>query len=143
MCRLAAAGLERVEVSELELERGGPSFTVDTLRALHDADPEAELTFIAGGDMAASLPGWREPEEVLRLARFAVAGREGASRERVERALAQLPGGERVTFFAMPRVDVSSSTLRDALAQGRAVSGLLPDAVARYIAERGLYRGAG
>jgi nicotinate-nucleotide adenylyltransferase len=143
MCRLAAAGAERVEVSGLELERGGPSFTVDTLRALHDADPEAELTFVAGGDMAASLPGWREPEEVLRLARFAVAEREGASRERVERALAGLNAGDRVAFFAMPRVDVSSSAVRSALAQGRPVSGLLPDAVARYIEEHDLYRGAG
>lgn len=142
MCRLAAAGDERVEVSSLEAERGGPSFTVDTLRALHDANPEEELTFVAGGDMAVSLPAWHEPQEVLRLARFAVAEREGAQREHVERALGGLPGAERVSFFEMPRIDVSSSGVRRALAEGRPVRDLIPDAVVRYIDEHGLYRGS-
>jgi nicotinate-nucleotide adenylyltransferase len=139
MCRLAVAGDRRVEVSELEVERGGPSYTVDTLRALHQANPQDELTFLAGGDMAASLPGWREPEQVLRLARFAVAEREGAERAEVERALAGLAGRDRVEFFEMPRIDVSSSAIRRAIAAGRAVRDLMPDTVARYIEDHGLY----
>lgn len=141
MCRLAAAGDERIEVSELEAQRGGSSYTVDTLRSLHDAEPQDELTFVAGGDMAASLPGWRQPEEVLRLARFAVAGREGVGREEVEAAVAALSPGapERVVFFDMPRVDVSSTAVRRGLAEGRPVRDLVPDAVARYIEEHGLY----
>ena len=139
MCRLAAAGDERIEVSELEVDRGGPSYTVDTLRALHEASPQDELTFLAGGDMAASLPGWREPEEVLRLARVAVAEREGAGRDEVERALADLEGRDRVVFFDMPRVDVSSSAIRHSIAAGRPVGDLVPDAVGRYIEEHGLY----
>ena len=143
MCRLAAAGDERLEVSTLEAERGGPSFTVDSLRALNQGHPQDELTFVAGGDMAASLPGWREPEEVLRLARFAVAERSGAERERVEEAVSGLRGaGERLCFFDMPRVDVSSSAVRRALAEGRPVRDLIPDAVAGYIDEHGLYRRA-
>ena len=139
MCRLAAAGDERIGVSELEVDRGGPSYTIDTLRALHEASPHDELTFVAGGDMAASLPGWREPEEVLRLARFAVAEREGAGRAEVERALAGLDGRDQVVFFDMPRIDVSSSAIRRAIAAGRPVRDLVPDAVARYIDEHGLY----
>jgi nicotinate-nucleotide adenylyltransferase len=143
MCRLAVAGDERIEVSELEAERGGSSYTVDTLRALHDADPQDELTFVAGGDMAASLPGWRQPEQVLRLARFAVAEREGASREEVEAAVGALSPAarERVVFFDMPRMDVSSTAVRRSLFEGRPVRDLVPDAVARYIDEHGLYRG--
>ena len=139
MCRLAAAGDERIGVSELEVQRGGPSYTVDTLRALHEASPQYELTFVAGGDMAASLPGWRDPEAVLRLARFAVAEREGAGRIEVERALAGLAGGDRVVFFDMPRIDVSSSAIRRGIAAGRPVRDLVPDAVARYIEEHWLY----
>jgi len=139
MCSLAAAGDRRVEVSRLEADRGGPSFTVDTLRALHEANPEDELTFVAGGDMAASLPSWREPEEVLRLARFAVAERTGAERDRVRAAVTGLAGAERLEFFDMPRVDVSSSAVRRALAEGRPVDALITDAVARYIDEHGLY----
>jgi len=139
MCRLATAGDERIGVSELEVERGGPSYTVDTLRALHQATPQDEFTFVAGGDMAASLPGWREPEEVLRLAAFGVAEREGAGRTEVERAVAGLEGRDRVVFFDMPRVDVSSSAIRRGIAAGRPVRDLVPDAVARYIDEHGLY----
>ena len=139
MCRLTAAADPRVEVSTLEADRGGASFTVDTLRALKQRNPHDELIFVAGGDMAASLPGWREPDEVLRLARFAVAEREGADRERVQAAVAALDEAGRIRFFEMPRVDVSSSGIRQALAEGRAVRDLLPDAVARYVDEHGLY----
>jgi len=143
MCCLAAGGDERIEVSELETARGGSSYTVDTLRTLHDADPQDELTFVAGGDMAASLPDWRAPDEVLRLARFAVAEREGAGRQEVERALAGMAPAarERVVFFDMPRVDVSSTAVRQGLAEGRPVRDLVPDAVARYIDEHALYGG--
>jgi nicotinate-nucleotide adenylyltransferase len=139
MCRLAVGDDERIGVSTVEVARGAPSYTVDTLRALHDADPQDELTFIAGGDMAASLPGWREPEAVLRLARLGVAERSGTGRAEVERALGGLAGAERVTFFDMPRVDVSSSEVRRRLAAGEAVGDAVPAPVAAYIEEHGLY----
>src|SRR5688500_19446733 len=80
LCRLAVAKDERFEVSRLELDRGGASYTVDTLRAIHDSAPGDELTFIVGGDMARSLPAWREPEAILELATLAVAGRAGIRR---------------------------------------------------------------
>jgi nicotinate-nucleotide adenylyltransferase len=140
LCRLAVAGDDRFGVSTLEIERGGPSFTVDTLRRLHDVEPEHDLTFIVGGDMAQSLPAWREPEAILALARLAVAEREGVRREDIARRLEPLHRGDRVVFFDMPRIDVSSSSIRRRVADGRPVRYLVPDAVAAAIAEHGLYR---
>lgn len=141
LCRLAVAGDERLEVSRVELDRPGRSYTVDTLRLLRARDPQDELTFVVGGDMAHSLPGWREPEAVLQLATLAVAERRGAKREAVERELARLDGADRVTFFDMPRVDVSSSLVRERVATGQPIRYLVPDAVAEAIASRGHYRG--
>ncbi|WP_372789332.1 nicotinate-nucleotide adenylyltransferase [Paraconexibacter sp.] len=140
LCELAVAGDPRLEVSSLEVDRGGPSYTVDTLRAIHAAHPEDDLTFIVGGDMAQSLPTWREPEGVLRLATLAVAEREGVEREDVRERLAGLAGAERVVFFDMPRLDVSSSLLRRRVSEGRSIRHLVPDAVAERIAQRGWYR---
>lgn len=141
LCRLAAAGEPGLEVSELEARRPGPSYTVDTLQAIHDEHPEHDLTLIVGGDMAASLGSWREPERLLSLARLAVAERAGAERTAVESALGELPAaGARVDFFAMPRLDVSSSDLRARAAAGRSLRHLVPGAVADAIVEQGLYR---
>jgi len=139
LCRRAAAGDERLEVCDIEVRRGGPSYTVATLEEIHARRPEDELTFIAGGDMAASLPEWREPERVLELARFAVAEREGAERKEIERRTAGLSGRERIVFFDMPRLDVSSSEVRTRVAAGRSIDELVPPAVAAYIDEHGLY----
>ena len=144
LCRLAVAGNERLGVSDLEVERGGASYTVDTLRALHARVPEHELTFIVGGDMAYSLPSWREPEAVLELARLAVAEREELRREHIAERLEPLNPGGRVVFFDMPRIDVSSSSIRQRLAAGRPIRYLVPDPVAEAIRDRRLYpRAAG
>ncbi len=140
MCRLAAAADERLGVSELELRRPGPSYTVDTLRALHEDDPSRELTFILGADMARTLAHWREPAEILALARLAVAERDGTAREEIRGALAELPGEDRLDFLDMPAIDVSSSGVRERIAAGESIAGLVPDGVAAYIGEHGLYR---
>jgi len=142
LCRLAVAGDERLGVSTLEVDRGGASYTVDTLRELHELEPEHDLTFIVGGDMAQSLPAWREPEAILALAQLAVAEREGVRREDIARRLEPLHHGDRVTFFDMPRIDISSSAIRRRVAEGRPIRYLVPDAVARAIARRSLYRTA-
>ncbi len=138
LCELAVAGDGRLGVSRLEIDRGGASFTVDTLRALHARTPEDELTFIVGGDMALSLPTWHEPREVLELATLAVAERSGAARGEIAARLAAF-GVRRVRFFDLPRIDVSSSLVRRRVADGRSVRYLVPDAVAARIAEQGLY----
>jgi nicotinate-nucleotide adenylyltransferase len=144
LCRLATAGDERLGVSDVEIRRGGASYTVDTLRALHDCAPEHALTFIVGGDMAYSLPSWREPEAVLELARLAVAEREDLRREDIAERLEPLHSGDRVVFFDMPRIDISSSAIRDRVASGRPIRYLVPDRVAEAIGERRLYpRAAG
>jgi nicotinate-nucleotide adenylyltransferase len=140
LCRLAVEGDERLAVSDLEVRRGGPSFTVDTLKELHERDPEHELTFILGGDMAHGLPSWREPEAVLSLARLAVAERKGVRREDLAARLRGLRGAERLVFFDMPRIDLSSSGIRERIAAGRPIRYLVPDAVGAEIAARGYYR---
>ncbi|WP_228431330.1 nicotinate-nucleotide adenylyltransferase [Baekduia soli] len=142
MCELAVAGDERFAVSELEVQRGGASYTVDTLRALHATLPGDDLTFIVGGDMAFSLPTWREPAEVVTLARLAIAEREGARRGDILERLATIPGAvDRADFFDLPRMDVSSSLVRRRVVTGRPIRYLVTDPVAEYIAQHGLYAG--
>ena len=142
LCRLATAKDGRLAVSRLEVDRSGPSFTVDTLTELHESSPEDRLIFIVGGDMARSLPRWREPERVLELAELAAAERAGAGREEIAATLAELPGGDRVRFFEMPRIDVSSSLVRERVAAGLPIRYLVPDDVANYIGAQGLYGAA-
>jgi nicotinate-nucleotide adenylyltransferase len=140
MCRLAVAKDERLAVSRLELDRPGPSYTADTLRAIHESAPGDDLTFIVGGDMAHSLPTWREPEVVLELATLAVAERSGTRRTDIEQRLEPLAGPDRIRFFDMPRIDISSSDVRRRVRDARAIRYLVPDEVARYIGSEGLYR---
>ena len=141
MCRLAIAGHEDwLSVSAIEVERDGPSYTVDTLREINASRPGDELTFIVGGDMAWSLPSWNEPEAILGLASIAVAERTGARREEVRTRLAGLAGAERIVYIDIPRLDISSSALRRRVSAGRSVDFLVPDAVGAYIEREGLYR---
>jgi nicotinate-nucleotide adenylyltransferase len=140
MTRLAVEKDERFRVSRIELDREPPSYTVDTLRELGDSD---ELTLIVGGDMARSLPLWHAPREILRRARLGVAERGADARALVTEALEVLPGAEgRVEFFTMPRIDISSTLVRERAAAGQPIRYLVPDEVARHIGARGLYRGA-
>ncbi len=141
LCEAAVAGDPRLGVSLVEVDRGGPSYTVDTLRALHADAPDDELTWIVGGDMAHALPTWREPAAVLELAWLGVAEREGVRRADVAERLSVLPGAAgRLRFFDMPRIDLSSSLLRRRVAEGRPVRYLMPDAVRAHIEREDLYR---
>ena len=140
MCELAVAGDERFAVSRLEVDRGGASYTVDTLREIHAASPGDDLTFIVGGDMAHSLPTWHEPEAVLGLATLGVAEREGAARRDILERVRGLGGAGRIRFFDMPRIDVSSTAVRRRVRDGLPIRYLVPDAVASAIADEGWYR---
>jgi nicotinate-nucleotide adenylyltransferase len=148
MCRLAVQDEPGLGVCAIEIERGGPSYTVDTLSAIHAIQPHAELTFIVGADIASTLPAWREPVKVLELARLAVAARAGAQPEEVLSTVASLDAssgaGERsapeVRFLQMPVIEVSSSMVRERVASGAPLEPLVGPRVARYIAEHGLYR---
>ncbi|MGA7705052.1 MAG: nicotinate (nicotinamide) nucleotide adenylyltransferase [Solirubrobacteraceae bacterium] len=139
MCRLAIEGDPRLGVCTLELERPGPSYTVDTLRSIHESNPDAELTLIVGADMARTLAAWREPREILGLARLAVAEREGSTRREVTQALARLDESARIVFVDMEPLDISSSLVRRQLTAGEPIDGLVGAGVAGYIAEHELY----
>jgi nicotinate-nucleotide adenylyltransferase len=144
MCELAVAGHPGLQAGALEVDRGGPSYTVDTLLALHAArsssHAESRLTLILGSDMARTLPSWRRAQELVSLADVAVAERPGDGRAEVLAALEPL--GARATFLEMPTIDVSSSMVRERVARGEPVQELVGPAVAAYIAEHQLYRHA-
>ena len=139
MCQLAIDDDPRLGVCTLELKRPGPSYTIDTLRSIHASDPDAELTLIVGADMASTLASWREPREILKLARLAVAEREDRSRRDVLDALAPLGGEARIEFVKMPRLDISSSLVRKHVTSGEPIEKLVGGEVAAYIAEHELY----
>ena len=139
LCRRAVEDETELGVSLVDAEVPGPSYTVDTLRRLHERCPGDDLTFIVGGDMALSLPTWREPAAILELAELGVAEREGVRRADIAGRLAGLDL-ERIRFFDMPRIDISSSLIRRLVAAGRPIRHLVPDGVAGYIHEAGLYR---
>jgi nicotinate-nucleotide adenylyltransferase len=126
-------------VSSLETSRPGPSYTVDTLQELHTNEPDNELFLILGGDVAAGLPRWRSPETVVALATPAVANRRGTPRARAAAGLSELPGCTRARFFSMPWIGVSSTMIRRRVKAGQPIRYLVPDAVAAYIEERGMY----
>ncbi|MGZ4224141.1 MAG: nicotinate-nucleotide adenylyltransferase [Solirubrobacteraceae bacterium] len=143
LCRLAISDDARFAVSDLELRRDGPSYTVDTLKVLSTRAPSDELFLILGGDIAAGLPKWHEPERVLELATVAIAKRRGTAKSTVDEALAQLRGGERARFFQMPRIGISSTMVRRRVRAGQPIRYFVPDGVMHYIETHGLYRPPG
>lgn len=140
LCGAAADGTDWLEASRLEVDREGPAYTVDTLERLHEDHPHDELFFLAGADQAARLGSWHDPGRVLALATFAVAERAGTSRADVLAAVVPIDSAERLTFFDMPVVEVSSSDIRARIAAGHPYRFLLAGPVADMIAAAGLYR---
>jgi nicotinate-nucleotide adenylyltransferase len=140
LVELAIAGDERFTTSRIELDREGPSYTSETLREMRSTTPEDEHFLILGGDQAATLPTWHEPEEVLSLATVAVVERISWTRNAIGIKIARLKGSERVRYLDMPLIQVSSSAIRRRLGAGRAIRYLVPHAVGDYIETRGLYR---
>jgi nicotinate-nucleotide adenylyltransferase len=136
LCRAAVGEDDRFDVSDVEIVREGPSYTVDTLELLRSREPESELFLIVGGDIAAGLP-----KRVLSLATLAVAGRRGTSRAEVDEALSDLAGGERARFFQMPSIGISSTVLRRRVRDRQTIRYYVPDAVVSYIDRHRLYAG--
>jgi nicotinate-nucleotide adenylyltransferase len=143
LCRQAVGDDARFTVSDLELRRDGPSFTVDTLDILRSQSPSDDLFLILGADIAAGLPRWHEPERVLELATVAIARRRGTAETAVQGALAQLQGGDRARFFQMPRIGISSTMVRDRVRAGQPIRYFVPDGVMHYIARHRLYGSSG
>jgi nicotinate-nucleotide adenylyltransferase len=140
MTRLAAADDSRFSVSGLEVEREGPSYTYETLEMLAKERGDTQLVFVMGADAAVGLESWRNPEQVVELARIAVARRAGVSEADVAAAMRSLGAGDRVTMLEMPQFGVSSSAVRERAASGRPLRYLTPEPVARFIEEKGLYK---
>ena len=140
MTRLAVEGEPRFEVSDIEVTRGGTSYTADTLRALDRTHPEDELFLILGWDAASLFSTWHEPDRVSWLASIVVVGRPGTrTPESSEMAGAGLDPARVVECF-VETPDVSASELRELLAAGESVAGKVPLAVERYITSKHLYR---
>ena len=142
LCRLAIRGDERFLVSDVEVARPGPSFTVDTLEELTSKAPDSELFLILGGDIAAGLPDWHQPEKVLSLSTLAIAERPGTTRAQIEGALGRLEGGDRAEFFPMPTIELSSTEIRRRVREGQPIRYIVPDAVGAYIRDHQLYGGS-
>lgn len=132
MVRAAVAGDERFEVDDLELRRGGPSYTVDTLREYRHRHPEAELYFLVGADQLREFRSWRAPDEVARLARLAVFERAG------EPAAAE--NGYPVLPVPVLRIDISATEVRRRVAAGESVRYLVTEPVRAIIERERLYR---
>ena len=139
MVELAVADDERFEASRIELEREGPSYTSDTLEALRKESPKDELFVILGGDQAAALASWHEPELVLERATVAVFERQSWGRNAIVIKIGRLPGAERARYLDMPLIQVSSSAIRRRVREGMPLRYLVPDKVATYIETNGLY----
>lgn len=139
--RLAAAAFAEVpgvELSRHELDRPGPSYTVETVRWARRRF--GEVVFVVGADEFASFLSWHDPSGVLQAARLAVATRPGFPRERLERVLDRLDRPERVQLFEIPAIPVSSSEIRDRVRRGEPIDEFVPASVARLVRDLGLYR---
>jgi len=145
MLRLAVADNDGFGISDIELRREGPTYTADTLAALAGERLDDAFWFIVGEDALADLPHWHEPERIVAHALLAVAPRTGGGEAAARDALRALPAAirGRTVRFPMPRLDISSTDIRARVAAGRSIRYLVPDAVARYIREHGLYGRAG
>jgi nicotinate-nucleotide adenylyltransferase len=138
MVELAIAGNDAFELSRIEVDRPGPSYTVDTVEALAAT---ADLTVILSVETFAELPSWHEPERLFAAARLAVVPREGYPAPDPEWLAATFPGREdRVTYLEGPRLGLSSTALRARVGTGRSIRYLVPDSVEAYIAANHLYR---
>lgn len=131
MTQAAAAGLEGIEVSDLEVRRPGPTYSVDTLEALAASEPDAELHLILGADAATGLASWDRHEALADLCRIVVVDRPGSE--------ADVPTGLDVTRVEAPQIELSSTELRWRFTAGRSLQFLVPDGVVSVIEERGLY----
>jgi len=134
MAVIATASNPRFWVSRVDIVRGGPTYTIDTIRDIAALRPEAELYFITGADALAQILSWKDTEEALRLARFV-----GVTRPGYELSDAHLPT-DSVTLLDVPAMAISSSGCRERVLAGRPVWYLVPDGVVQYINKHHLYR---
>ena len=137
MTVIATASNPRFRVSRVDVDRGGPTYTIDTLRDLHAQMPDADLYFITGADALTEIFTWRDHEELFALAQFVGCTRPGYTMDAA--TLASIPA-DRVTMVEIPALAISSTDCRERTAKGEPVWYLVPDGVVQYIAKHHLYR---
>ena len=142
MVELAVAPCSGFSVSTIEIERSGPTYTVDTMRELRAGLPsESELYFIMGWDNLLDLPRWHKPQELLQLCRLVAVPRIGSRIPDKMLLESLLPGlSERVILLSQPELDISASVIRERVGLGLGIRNMVPDTVERYIRQNGLYR---
>ncbi len=136
MTVVATASNPRFAVSRVDIDRGGPTYTADTLTDLHAELPDAQLFFITGADALSQILSWRRLDELFALAHFV-----GVTRPGYELEDGHLPDGS-VSLVEVPALAISSTDCRRRVAEGHPVWYLVPDGVVQYISKRGLYRDA-
>jgi nicotinate-nucleotide adenylyltransferase len=145
MVQLALAGEEGLRASRIEIDRAGPSWTIDTVTSLHEAAAaegrDLDLTMILSADAFAALASWHEPERLLRLVRVAVAPRPGTAAPSLDELPSDLRDVARgITILRGPNLDVSATDIRRRVAAGLPIDGLVAPTVAGYIEAHHLYR---
>ena len=135
MTEIATAANPRFKVSTIDIDRNGPTYTVDTLRDLRKAHPDAELFFITGADAISSIAGWKDVEELWTLANFVAVTRPGHKLD-----LPDAPAGV-IQVLEIPALSISSTDIRERVAAGKPIWYLVPDGIVQFIAKHGLYRG--
>lgn len=147
MLELATSGNEAFRVSPLEVERGGVSYTVETLRAIATQEPQAELFLLMGADSLRDLPTWREPAEILAIAIPIVVRRAGSVEPDFAPLTSQVSAARleiiKASQVEMPLMELSSTDLRQRVEGGRSLRYRTPRAVEKYIEAQGLYRSSG
>ena len=145
MVRLATAGSPYYRVSTVEIERAGPSYTVDTIAELREQlDSGDELFFILGWDNLAELPKWREPSRLVKMCSLVAVPRLGYSLPDLKALEALIPGlAQSVILLDSPHMDISASEIKQRVARGLSIRHLVPEPVDRYIGEHGLYASTG
>ena len=139
MLDLALAGSATDEISTIDIDRSGPSYTADTVEILAGLFPTARLFFLMGEDSLRDLPTWQHPERILRVADLAVAGRPGVETD-LESLELQVPGvRKRVHVVPTEEVAISSSEIRRRVREDHSIRGLVPAIVEEYIRDHGLY----
>lgn len=139
LSRAAFGPLEWAEIDDREVRREGPSYTCETLEEIQSSNPDSQIYLLTGADAASGLGKWHRPERVLELATVAVAPRSDIPREAVEAVFEGLGGSDRLEFFEMPEVDISSTLVRERIGSGGPWRHLVPHGVTEMIDNEDLY----
>jgi nicotinate-nucleotide adenylyltransferase len=135
MAEIATAANPRFKVSTVDIDRAGPTYTVDTLRDLSSQHPDADLFFITGADAVTSIAGWKDSEDLWSLAKFVAVTRPGHNLD-----LPEAPEGA-IQVLVIPALAISSTDIRERVLSGKPIWYLVPDGIVQFIAKHGLYGG--